>query len=255
MTIIAVAGDRCSTTALALAASWPAGDDVLLVEADPSGGDLAAWFDLPVTPSLSTVVTRARDGDWPEIERHVRRTDAGVRLIPSPASAGEAAQAVGESAGSIVPTLADLQTQIVIADTGRLTSATPAHPFVAEATVTVLVHRQADQSARAAAVRLQRLTEQIDGFGSSPTTLIVAMVGTSPFGLSEIAQFVAEANGDTEVVSLPDDPLAAAVLGGRTGVSSRRLVRLPLMRAARGLATIVHRTVTESAAAPREAAQ
>ena len=61
MTILAVAGDRCSTTAVALAASWPAGDDVLLVEADPSGGDLAAWFDLPVTPSLSTVVTRALD--------------------------------------------------------------------------------------------------------------------------------------------------------------------------------------------------
>ena len=58
VTIVAVAGDACTTTTVAIAAAWSVADDVIVIEADPSGGDLAAWFDLPVTPSLSTVVTR-----------------------------------------------------------------------------------------------------------------------------------------------------------------------------------------------------
>ncbi len=61
MAIVAVAGDACTTTAVALASAWPASDEAILVEADPSGGDLAAWFDMTSSPSLSTVVTRVRD--------------------------------------------------------------------------------------------------------------------------------------------------------------------------------------------------
>ena len=33
-----------TTTATALAESWPSGRRILLVEVDPFGGDLAAWF-------------------------------------------------------------------------------------------------------------------------------------------------------------------------------------------------------------------
>ena len=40
MTLLAVCGDASTTTAYALASMWPT-TDVLLVEADGSGGDLA----------------------------------------------------------------------------------------------------------------------------------------------------------------------------------------------------------------------
>ena len=60
MSIVAIAGDVSTTTAVALASAWPVGEDILVVEADPTGGDLAAWFDMPVAPSLSTVVTSTR---------------------------------------------------------------------------------------------------------------------------------------------------------------------------------------------------
>ncbi len=72
-------------------------------------------------------------------------------------------------------------------------------------------------------------------------------MGDAPFGHAEIDRFVADAGGRTPVVPVPNDPLAAAVLAGRTGVSARRLARLPLMRAAGDLAAAVHHILAESA--------
>jgi MinD-like ATPase involved in chromosome partitioning or flagellar assembly len=248
MAIVAVAGDACTTTTVALAASWSAGEDVVVVEADPSGGDLAAWFDMPVAPSLSTVVTRVLDGAWPEIERHTRLAENGMRLLPAPARAGEAAQALGESSRALVPTLAALRSPVAVVDTGRLGPVPAAHPFVAAAAATVIVHRQSTQSARAAAVRLQRLVDQVEQFAASRSAVIVAIVGAAPFGIDEIEQLLSGAAGDVPVVGLPVDELAAAVLGGRTGVSARRLGRLPLMRAARDLATTTERSLERTTA-------
>ena len=236
MTIVAVAGDACTTTAVAIASAWPASQDVLVVEADPTGGDLAAWFDMPVTPSLSTVVTRVLDGTWSEVDRHTRRAASGLRVIPAPARAGEAQQAVGEAARSLVPTLASVREPVVIVDTGRLQPAPAMHPFVGSAAVTVVVHRQAQQSARAAAVRLQRLADQLDAFAGVASNVVLAVVGGTPFGLDEIRSFVADSVGSTPLVGLPIDELTASVYAGRTGVSPRRLARLPLTRAARALA-------------------
>ncbi len=236
MTIVAVAGDVSTTTAVALTAGWSVAEDVLLIEADPTGGDLAAWFDLPVAPSLSTVVTRVHDGTWAEIERFTRLAGAGLRVIPAPPRAGEAQQAVGESARTLVPTLAAMRSPIAIVDTGRLQPTPALHPFVGAAAVTVVVHRQATQSARAAAVRLQRFAEHLDAFTSVASTVVVAVVGASPFDLGEIRSFIADSVGDTALVGLPVDELTASVYGGRTGVSARRLARLPLTKAARALA-------------------
>ena len=243
MAIVAVAGDLTTTTAVALAAGWPVTDDTILVEADPTGGDLAAWFDLPVTPSLSTVVTRVLDGAWPDIEQHTRLAHNGLRLVPAPARAAESAQAVGESARSLVPSLAALRSPVTIADVGRLPATPASHPFVGAAAVVVLVHRQATQSARAAAVRLQRLAEQLAALAVSPAPVVVAVAGAQPFDLAEIERFLADADATaaTSLVGLPDDPLTAAVFAGRTGVSARRLGRLPLVRASRDLAEVVER--------------
>lgn len=239
MAIVAVMGDLATTTSVALAASWPAAEDVLLVEADPTGGDLAAWFDMPVTPSLSNVVTRVLDGSWPEVERLTRIAPVGLRVLPAPAGAGEAQQAVTESARSLVTTFAALRTPIVIADIGGLAAVAPSHPFLGMASVAVVVHRQAPQSSRAAAVRLQRLADQLTALQGSVPTIVVAVVGAVPFGHDEVAKFLSATIDDVVVVALPTDELAAAVIGGRTGVSGRRLARLPLMRAAQHLAGVV----------------
>jgi MinD-like ATPase involved in chromosome partitioning or flagellar assembly len=243
VTIVAVAGDVCTTTTVAIASAWPAADDVVVVEADPAGGDLAAWFDVPVAPSLSTVVTRITDASRPELERFVRTAPNGVRLVPAPARAPEANQAVGESARTLVPSLAAMRSPVAIVDTGAVQATPGMHPFVGAAGVTVVVHRQATQSARAAAVRLQRFADTLDSFASVAANVVVAVVGAVPFSLDEIQAFLVGSVGATPVVGLPVDPLTAGVYAGRTGVSPRRLARLPLARASRDLAATVERAI------------
>lgn len=245
MGIVAVAGDVTTTTAVALAAAWSRANDVIVVEADPAGGDLAAWFDLPVTPSLSTVVTRVLDGSWPEIERHTRLASSGLRVVPAPARAVEAQQAVAESARSLVGSLAALRSPVTIADTGRLAPFASGHPFIGAAAVTVLVHRQSPQSPSAAAVRLQRLADQLESLAAVPGAVVVAIIGATPFGFDEIDTFLGSAGGSIPVVGLPVDELSASVMAGRTGVSERRLARLPLMRAASDLAVVVEQALDQ----------
>src|SRR5690606_31574098 len=161
---------------------------MFVLEADPSGGDMAAWFDMPVQPSLSTVVTRLVDGDWPEIERHTRLATTGTRLIPAPARAVEAAQAVAESNRVLVPALAALRSPTALVDVGMPPVSPAGHPAVASAAVIVVVHRQATQSAAAAAVRLERFGDQLVAL-SSAVPVVAAVVGARPFDLVEISRF------------------------------------------------------------------
>jgi MinD-like ATPase involved in chromosome partitioning or flagellar assembly len=252
MPIVAVAGDACTTTTVAVAATWPLSEETLIVEADPTGGDLAAWLDVAPVPSLSTVVTAVPDGSWGDIERYTRLSPSGLRLIPAPARAGEAHQAVSESARAVVPTLAAMRMPVTIVDTGALLAKPGLHPFVGAAAVTVLVHRQSTQSAAAAAVRLQRLAEQAVELSELASVLIVAIVGSTPFEASEIAGLLRDSGVVCEVVPLPVDELAAAVYAGRTGVSPRRLERLPLTRDAAALTKHIRAALHISAGIPSE---
>lgn len=255
MATIAVAGDCATTTALAVASAWPSDQDTLLVEADPTGGDLAAWLDVPVAPSLSAVVTSVRGGGWSEVEHLIRDAAGRLRLIPAPAREGEAAQAVNESARHLAAMIASLPSPVSIVDTGSIAPSPAAHPFVAVAAVTIIVHRQATQSAAAAAVRLQRLADQVDAFAGLSTSPIVAVVGAAPFSPGEIERFLVESVAAVPVVGLPVDELAAAVLAGRTGVSARRLARLPLLKAGRDLAAVAERALGHTSAGwPADAA-
>jgi MinD-like ATPase involved in chromosome partitioning or flagellar assembly len=250
MAIVAVTGDACTTTTVALAAAWPWTDDAVVIEADPTGGDLAAWFDMPVSPSLSTVVTRAVDAGWDEIDRFTRLSPSGLRLIPAPAIAAEAQQAVAESARSFAGAAATPTSPVVFVDAGRFAPAPQVHPCVAVASVIVVVHRQAPQSARAAAVRVQRLADQLDACQAGDAGVVVAVVGSAPFDLRQIGEFLADVSGSVHVVGLPVDPLAAGTYAGRAGVSARRLARLPLSRASRDLAAAVGIALRERVVTP-----
>src|SRR6056297_80546 len=106
MATIDLVGDVTTTTALALASSWQR-DDVVLVEADPTGGSIAAWLDIAPTPSLSSIVAALHRTDAaghgassdqvaPDttapiapprrtvVDAMVRRTPGGLRVIPCP---------------------------------------------------------------------------------------------------------------------------------------------------------------------------
>lgn len=246
MTILAIAGDATTTTAVAIAAAWPTdrGDDVVVLEADPHGGSLAGWLDTPAQPSLATIVAnagidagRSHRTVLDTIDAMTRRSQSGVRFISNAVRARAAHRAVEEAALVVIPALAAGPT-MVLADVGRLRAGDTLSPAIRAADVVVIVHRQAVASAPAATVRIERLVESVEDLAHLDATLVLAVIGRSPFHPAEIGQFVDQAVPDTvrHTVALSDDPLAAATLAGRSGISAKRLRRLPLMRDAAGLA-------------------
>lgn len=237
MAIVAVTGECCTTTAVALAAAWSVAEDVVVIEADPSGGDLAAWFDVPVSPSLSTVVTVGLDGRQ-AVDRHTRLAPCGLRVLPAPVGTAEARQAIALS-GPLASTLSGAGSLSAIVDAGAPPAQMSTNPFLAVADVTVLVHRQTPHSGRAAGVRLQRFADLAAPIVGGPGETMIAIVGQHPFDIAQVERFLVDSVGEVVVVGLPEDPLSAAVYAGRTGVSARRLARLPLARAARDLAAAV----------------
>ena len=80
-----------TTTALALAATWPEHRRCLLVEADPFGGVIAARYGLGDTPGLSSLAAVGRRGlDDDVVWQHAQQLSGGVLVLVGPASADEA---------------------------------------------------------------------------------------------------------------------------------------------------------------------
>lgn len=249
MSIVTLIGDGTSTATLAVASGWQDAEPPLVVEADPSGGSLAAWLDTPAVPSLATVVaqlTRSRDrtaGSVVDIvdalQPSIHRPPSGIAFLGAPTRAIAAARAVEEAADVIFPALAETDELIALVDAGRHPGHLPLPDVLRHSDVIVACHRQSRASARAGAVRLERFAEQIAMWSGGGRALIPVVTGDEPFDPDEIARFlVAQSNGAPihAVHVLADDPLAAAVLAGREGVSAKRLRRLPLMRTAAELA-------------------
>ncbi len=245
MSLTALAGDCTTTTTLALAATYPPDDAPLVLEADRTGGSIAAWLDMPVAPSLSAIVASQRGADdraadaWERIERMTHRSRSGVWFVPGPIRSIEAAQAIDEAERTIFPTMARSTT--VFADVGRLAATSGVSRTLRIADTVVICHRQATQSAAAASVRIDRTAELVGVLSAAPSRLVVAVIGDRPFGCEEIERYVAAMVDPVpfDVVQLAVDELAAAVLGGRRGVSARRFARLPLIRSCRELRRVV----------------
>lgn len=231
MSLIAVVGDGCTTTALGLAASWPVGEPCLLAELDPAGGCLAAWLDVPRSPGLAEVVASSTPGSWATVRAMAQRSRSGVEVLVAPTRSVEAAAVVLAATASVLPVFAGLDLPVVIADGGRLRG--PMSGLVLHAGIVVITHRQHAGSAAAAALGLERVAELAAQLSARSIPSIVALIGDRPYGVDEVAQFV---RADCMVV-LADDPWAAAVLAGRAG-SATRLRRSPLMRSLAELAGI-----------------
>jgi len=244
VTIVAVVGDCTTTTCLALAATSPAGTgdqiDVIVLEADPSGGSLAGWLDTPNSPTLGTLVANTSSeagrttATMNTIESMVLTSDAGVRLIAAPTRSLPARRAIEEAGTTIIPALASARSLVALTDLGR-SRVDESRPILNASAVVIVIHRQVRTSATAEAVRLERLIETVEHVGAP---IVLGVIGSDPFDPSEIVEFVTASVPDavTDSFLLADDALAAAVLAGRTGVSTKRLARLPLMRSARTVA-------------------
>jgi MinD-like ATPase involved in chromosome partitioning or flagellar assembly len=108
-----------TTTATALAESWPSGRRVLLVEVDPFGGDLAAWFGAAPSTGLWSLLAAGRRGLDPHaVWEHAATSPTGLPVLYGLATAD---QAVANEAAwpAVAGALAALEGDVII-DAGRL---------------------------------------------------------------------------------------------------------------------------------------
>ena len=123
MTVVALASIKGSpgvtTAATALAASWPTGRRVLLVEADPFGGDLAPRYGSTITNGLASLFAAARRSLTPEgIWDHVDHLPGGLPVLFGHSNV-QGAVANEKAWPAIAEALGALDADVVV-DAGRL---------------------------------------------------------------------------------------------------------------------------------------
>ena len=265
--LLAVCSDKGSpgatTTALALASAWST--PAVLVEADPYGGDLAvrlrtkAGAALPEAPTVLTVATAARTSESAAlVSRYAQPVNDQLSVVPGHLVAeqlsgvpdwGPFAAALASSA---IP---------VVADLGRLHSASPLLPVAARADVVLVVGRPDAASVIRMRERLNRLVPALAAHRGSPPRVLPVLVSPNRHGAADVAdlrRILAETAAGPLIVGIGYLALDRGAVG-RLEVGEHpagRLARTPLLRTARALVAQVsglidvHESAVEVAAVP-----
>jgi hypothetical protein len=224
VTLIALASVKGSpgvtTAATALAASWPEGRRVLLVEADPFGGDLAPRYGVAPTGGLSSLFAAARRTLQPEdVWDHVDHLPGGLPVL---FGLGGMHQAVAnEKAWPVVADVLGALDADVVIDVGRLLPnlGGGVREVLARADALVVLCPSALEAIVHLREALPSLTAELRG-----RSLLVVPTGAPQFSAVDIGRTLA-----VEVLPpAPDDPGAAAALANRRSV--KRLERARLLR-------------------------
>jgi len=219
-----------TTLACLLAAGWPSGRRVVLVEGDPSGGDLAARFSLSAAIGFPTLAAAAQRGvGGLALDRHLQMLPGGVAVVTGARTAGargdeeEARKAVAESIAGAARHLD------VVVDLGRvLPGVAGSRDLLARLDYLGIV-------IRADAPGILRLADRAGEIRlACPAVLAAVTVGDGGYGPEEI-----EACTGVPVVSaIPWDGAAAAIVAGDDH-RRRRLARSPLGPAVRALVSAI----------------
>jgi hypothetical protein len=224
MTVVSFGSVRScgvTTLALSLATTWPPQRRLVLIEADPAGGTLAAGSGWPAEPSLMSLAAAVRRGGEPALVwEHCHQLPGGAAVLAGPSSADHARSALG-MAGGLLDRLGELGADVLV-DCGRLDPASAALGFWERADRVLL-------AVRPRLADLHALAGWLEGRPSDRLGLVT--VGDGPYPDSEIA----DALGLAVLARLPWDPDAASALV-LVPASSRELRLAPLVRAARTLA-------------------
>jgi hypothetical protein len=217
MPLIALASMKASPgvtmTALALASAWKTAERRLLVEADPSGGDLGLWLGLPAAAA-----------------------PAGAEQAAACVTALTAASLPQELAAGPEPTLADC---------GRLYPGSPALAVATAAAVTLLVIRPRVSELAHLEPRIRGLEQA----GLRLALILTADTRRPPGEPSYPADEIAGVLGVPVQGALPGDARAVEQLCRRAGdPGSAR--RLPLLREAAALAAALDAALGQPPVAP-----
>lgn len=208
MTVVAVtsasAGRGITTAAAGLALASKR--NITVAEMDPTGGDLAAWWDLTETPGIATAITGMSSPDW--VTANAQHASSGILVMPAPLRSREASSTVTEALRTVLPTLSAYTEVTAIVDAGA--SSHVLAPAASEAALVVIVASQIAGSPRATAAMLERTAELADLCASRAIPALVGVIGSDPYRIGDIESFTG-----TQCRAIADDPMGAAVIAGR----------------------------------------
>jgi hypothetical protein len=221
--ILGVAGAKgapgATTISLGIASTWRRRGAVVLVEADPDGGCVAARLGLSQEPGLGTLAAAGRH-ELSEhlLAQHLQGAPGGLAVVVAPSSPAHARSALRALEGTLGRALAGLRSAQVVVDLGRLDAESPALALAGWADRVLFVAEPTLEGADALAVRLAEL-------GDLRRRASLVSVGEGPYISEEIAGVLAiEPAG-----RLPRDPRSAELLWRSPEQAARS--RRPLLRA------------------------
>lgn len=208
-----------TTTALALAASWPVEHKVMLVEADPFGGDLAARYEVNPPTSLTRLLVAARRGvSAVEIGEHVQRLQGELPVVYG--LNGSQIAFEPSAWANLADALSRLDVSIVV-DAGRLMpDLGPAKPLIAHAENTIVIIEPLLEQIS----HLFQAMESLKKCTSGRRMLVCPTFGDGGYDPQEIAKVLKA----TVTQPIPYDPDGAAALAGRSDM--RGIEKKPIMR-------------------------
>ncbi|MGH9027229.1 MAG: chromosome partitioning protein [Acidimicrobiia bacterium] len=236
MSLVVVMGGKeapgATTTALALACTWPA-PTRQVVEADPDGGVMAARFGLSYEPGLvSLAALGRRDLDGETLTAHTQVLgDHGLALLAAPALPEQVAGALAVVAAPLAEACSSLPDAVVTVDVGRAwPDAPPIRALVDAATAVLLVARPRLEDVAQLRARWRAARTRNRWVG-------ILLVGQRSYSPAEVAAAIDPAEAPLLVWGvLPDDALGAEVLNGRRFAPPWGLRKSQLMRSARTIA-------------------
>lgn len=217
-------------TALALAAASPQ-QRRLLLEADPAGGDLGPWLDLPPAPGLVGLAAAARHETGGVIVwQHAQEISDGLHAVVAPVGAEQASACLTSLTAAPITAPSD-PVPLVIADCGRLDPGSPALSIARQADLTLLLVRPHLSD-------LSHLAPRIAGLSRAGLRLglLLAPARRVPAEAVYTAQEITATLDLPVRASIPADPRAVAQLISSRGAAGRPARRRPLLAAAAGLA-------------------
>ena len=220
MTTISLASVKHSpgvtTAAVALAAAY--GDGAVVVEADPSGGDIAARCGVPSEPGLLTLAASGRHlGTILDLSPHAQRLPSGGRVVVSPVDPDQATAAVATTAPRLS---AALGAELTILDCGRMFASSAARPAMRGADLVLMVLEPTVTAVEHLRARKRSLDRPILG------RVAAVLVGDRPYRPSEVEHAI----GIPVIGSVAVDPRGVAAL--HRGHAARRSL---LVRSARSV--------------------
>jgi hypothetical protein len=200
-----------TTFAIALAACWPQPERCVLVECDPSGGDVAIRFSLVSSPGLVSLAAAARRRTDPALLwQHTQSLPGGLPVVVAPPGADQARAALealvpeGSSDVTVLRAPTASPGVVVIADCGRVDPASPVMPVARSADAMVLVSRAHADALGHLATRLATV-----GRWSRRPALVLTGPG---YPTSAVEREL----GVPVIARVPEDRRGAAALSGRS---------------------------------------